>query len=83
RGGLQARAGRSSFKGGLRGGSGSNNDRRKIYFVCKKAGCWSIRHKPSHVKEESMADGRTWLRMISPLAMIPWACSSSTMKATK
>ncbi|SZF01910.1 unnamed protein product [Blumeria hordei] len=29
------------------------------------------------VKEQSMAGGRIWLRMI------PWACSSSTMKATK
>ncbi|CAD6498842.1 BgTH12-04500 [Blumeria graminis f. sp. triticale] len=47
RGGLHARGGRSSFKGGLQGGSGSNNDRRKICFVCKKVGCWTTRHKPS------------------------------------
>ncbi|CAD6498650.1 BgTH12-04311 [Blumeria graminis f. sp. triticale] len=45
--GLHARNGRSSFKGGLRGGSDSNNDHRKICFVCKKAGCWSTRHEPS------------------------------------
>ncbi|KAI0995261.1 hypothetical protein K3495_g12921, partial [Podosphaera aphanis] len=29
------------------GGFGSNNDRQKICFVCKRAGCWSTRHTPS------------------------------------
>ncbi|SZF00191.1 unnamed protein product [Blumeria hordei] len=38
-GGLQSSGGRGSFKGGLRGGSSSNDDRQNIYFVCKKAGC--------------------------------------------
>ncbi|CAD6505930.1 BgTH12-06862 [Blumeria graminis f. sp. triticale] len=48
RGRFQGRGGRGSFRGGgFHGGFGSNNDRQKICFVCKKAGCWSTRHTPS------------------------------------
>ncbi|SZF00692.1 unnamed protein product [Blumeria hordei] len=46
-GGLQPRGDQRSFNVGLRGGSGRSNDHWKICFVCKKAGCWSTRHKPS------------------------------------
>ncbi|KAI0993665.1 hypothetical protein K3495_g14518 [Podosphaera aphanis] len=57
RGGFQGRGGRGSFRGG---GFGSNNDRQKICFVCKRAGCWSTRHTPSE-RQGRIKSWRTYM----------------------